>query len=164
MATDQFGSGGGFSSQFDQTNAVWQQAATAKYLKTVDQSTLPPTGSYPPTGRGTPDVSALGEGYQVYVGGHPESVGGTSASSPAFASMVSLLNEARLNAGKKPMGFLNPFLYQNEEAFTDITLGSNKVGRGGNKLPYGWECSAGWDPATGLGTPLFSKLMAAAMK
>ena len=27
----------------------------------------------------------------------------------------------------------------------------------------GWNCSKGWDPATGLGTPLFKKLMAAAM-
>ena len=53
--------------------------------------------------------------------------GGTSASSPAFSSMVSLLNEARLSAGKKPMGLLNPFLYQNVDAFTDVTVGSNKV-------------------------------------
>ena len=78
--------------------------------------------------------------------------------------MVSLINEARLNAGKKPMGLLNPFLYQNTAAFTDITVGSNKVGRGGQKLEYGWNCSAGWDPVTGLGTPLFPKLLAAAMK
>ena len=164
MASDQFGSGGGFSKQFDQTNAQWQAAAVAKYLKTVEPSTLPPAGSFPPMGRATPDVSALGEGYQVVVGGHVTSVGGTSASSPAFSSMVSLLNEARLNAGKKPMGLLNPFLYQNEDAFTDVTAGSNKVGRGGQPLPYGWNCSAGWDPATGLGTPQFAKLLAAAMK
>ena len=74
MATDQFGSGGGFSKQFDQTNAAWQAAATAKYLKTVDPSTLPPADSFPAGGRGTPDVSALGEGFQVYVGGHPTAV------------------------------------------------------------------------------------------
>ena len=61
MASDQFGSGGGFSFQFDQTNAAWQAKATAKYLSTADQSTLPPAGSYPAKGRGTPDVSALGE-------------------------------------------------------------------------------------------------------
>jgi len=48
-------------------------------------------------------VSALGEGYQVLVDGRPNSVGGTSASSPMFAGLVSLLNEARLNAGKKQM-------------------------------------------------------------
>jgi hypothetical protein len=163
MATDQFGSGGGFSKQFDQTNAAWQADATAKYLKTVDPSTLPPADSFPATGRGTPDVSALGEGFQVYVGGHPTGVGGTSASSPTFAGLVSLLNEARLTAGKPAMGFLNPFLYKNPDAFFDVVKGSNKVGRGGEPLPYGWNCSAGWDPATGLGTPLFKNLMIAAM-
>jgi tripeptidyl-peptidase-1 len=164
MATDQFGSGGGFSAQFGQSpNAKWQSAAVAKYLSTVDPSTLPPADSFPAMGRATPDVSALGEGYQVFVNGKAESVGGTSASSPAFASMVSLLNEARLNAGKPAMGFLNPFLYTNADAFTDVVKGSNKVGRGGQALAYGFNCSAGWDPATGLGTPLFDKLLAAAM-
>jgi subtilase family serine protease len=164
MATDQFGSGGGFSKQFAQSpNAEWQSAAVAQYLKTVDASTLPPADSFPAMGRATPDVSALGEGYQVFVNGKAESVGGTSASSPAFAAMVSLLNEARLNAGKPAMGFLNPFLYKNADAFTDVTKGSNKIGRGGNLLPYGFNCSAGWDPATGLGTPKFDKLLAAAM-
>ena len=96
--------------------------------------------------------------------GHTMPVGGTSASSPAFAGLVSLMNEARMTAGKPALGFLNPFLYQNEDAFTDVTQGSNKIGRGGNTLPYGFNCSAGWDPATGLGTPLFDKLLAAAMK
>ena len=52
----------------------------------------------------------------------------------------------------------------NTDAFTDITVGSNKVGRGGEKLTYGWNCSTGWDPVTGVGTPLFGKLLAAAMK
>jgi len=163
MATDQFGSGGGFSNQFNQDNATWQASAVAKYLSTVDQSTLPPAGSFDPKGRATPDVSALGEGYQVVVRDQVEPVGGTSASSPFFASLVSLLNEARLNANKPVMGFLNPFLYKNADAFNDVTAGSNKIGRGGQKLPYGWNCSAGWDPATGLGTPKFDKLLSAAM-
>ena len=163
MASDQFGSGGGFSSQFNQANAAWQAKATAQYLSSVDQSTLPPASSYPAKGRGTPDVSALGEGYQVYVNGQPESVGGTSASTPAFAGMMSMLNDARLQAGMPVMGFLNPFLYKNADAFTDVTTGSNKIGRGGEALPYGWNCSAGWDPVTGLGTPVFSKLLKAAM-
>ena len=33
-------------------------------------------------------------------------VGGTSASTPAFAGMVSLLNEHRLNKGGNPLGIL----------------------------------------------------------
>lgn len=164
MATDQFGSGGGFSVQFQQEpHAKWQESAVASYLSTVNASTLPPAGSFPPKGRATPDVSALGEGYQVIVAGRTGSVGGTSASCPAFAAMVSLLNEARLDAGKPAMGFLNPFLYANPDAFTDITKGSNKIGRGGSPLRYGFDCAEGWDPATGLGTPKFDKLLAAAM-
>ena len=135
----------------------------AAYLSTVNASSLPPVGSFPPKGRATPDVSALGEGYQVIIGGRAGSVGGTSASCPAFAAMVSLLNEARLGAGEPAMGFLNPFLYANPDAFTDVTKGSNKIGRDGSPLRYGFDCAKGWDPATGLGTPKFDKLLAAAM-
>jgi tripeptidyl-peptidase-1 len=61
------------------------------------------------------------------------------------------------------MGFLNPFLYKNADAFTDVTKCSNKFGRSGNHLPYGFNCSVGWDPATGLGAPKFDMLLAAAM-
>ena len=59
--------------------------------------------------------------------------------------------------------FFAPNIRENSDAFFDVVKGSNKVGRGGEPLPYGWNCSKGWDPATGLGTPLLKKLMAAAM-
>ena len=165
MATDQFGSGGGFSRMFDQTDAQWQAAATAAYLKKGGMlPKFPPKGSFAPNGRGTPDVSALGEGYQVYVSGSVKSVGGTSASAPAFAGLISLINEARFSAGKQQMGFLNPFLYQHPEAFFDVVNGTNAIGRGTGPLDYGFAAAAGWDAATGLGTPHFDKLLAAAMK
>jgi tripeptidyl-peptidase I len=35
------------------------------------------------------------------------------------------INEARLTAGKSPVGFINPVLYQNPQVFNDITNGSN---------------------------------------
>ena len=108
-------------------------------------------------------MSALGEGYQVIVGGKAESVGGTSASSPAFAGYVSLINEARFRAGKPQMGFINPFLYANPHAFTDIVKGTNAIGRGTGDLQYGFAAAPGWDAATGLGTPLFDKLLEAAL-
>eukprot|EP01047_Picozoa_sp_COSAG01_P070109 COSAG01_NODE_10540_length_2136_cov_1.128130_2_plen_297_part_00 len=133
-AADQFGSGGGFSRQFDQTDAQYQVTAVAKYMSTVDPSTLPPATSYAATGRGTPDVSFLGEGYQVIIGGRAKSVGGTSATAPAFAGMVSLLNEARFRVGKKQLGFLNPFLYANADSFTDVVKGTNKIGRKGQSM------------------------------
>ena len=34
--------------------------------------------------------------------------GGTSASTPIFATMVSAINDARLAIGKRPVGWLNP--------------------------------------------------------
>lgn len=166
MATDQFGSGGGFSKLFGQSpNAKWQSADVANYLKVVPKGLpFPPTSSFPATGRATPDVSALGEGFQVIQQGRTMPVGGTSASAPTFAGLVSLLNEARLQKGGKAMGFLNPFLYQNAESFTDVTVGTNAIGRGTGPIKYGFNCTEGWDPATGLGTPNFDKLLAAATK
>lgn len=65
-------------------------------------------------------------GYQIVADGHLGSVGGTSASAPAFAGMISLINEALLQKGGKQLGFLNPFLYKNEATgFTDVTVGAS---------------------------------------
>ena len=92
----------------------------------LNQSSNLPKGAFNRTGRGTPDVSALGEGYQVMQGGKVTPAAGTSASTPYFASLISLINDARLQAGKKQLGFLNPWIYKNRHtAFTDITIGSN---------------------------------------
>jgi subtilase family serine protease len=165
MATDQFGSGGGFSQMFNQSaHAQWQIEAVQKYVNhPPNDPHYPPAGSFPVHGRATPDVSALGEGYQVFTDGAAQSVGGTSASAPAFAGMVALLNEARMQKGEPAMGFLNPFLYQNADAFKDVTLGTNAIGRGDGPIKFGFNCTKGWDPATGLGTPIFPKLLSAAL-
>ena len=134
----------------------------AAYLKGAPQ--LPPAGSFPPLGRATPDVSTLGEGYHVYAGGRNGPVGGTSASTPTFAALISLLNEARLQAKMPPMGFVNPFVYKHADtAFFDVVKGTNAIGRGTGPLEYGFNCTKGWDPATGVGTPHFGRLLAAAM-
>lgn len=34
--------------------------------------------------------------------------GGTSASAPIFASFIAAINDARIAAGKGPVGFINP--------------------------------------------------------
>jgi subtilase family serine protease len=159
MATDQFGSGGGFSTMFTAFDS--QASATKAYLANAPQ--LPPKGSYPPGGRGTPDVSALGEGFRVLSNGRDSPVGGTSASAPTFAAVVSLLNEALLQKGHKQMGNLNQWIYQNTGAFTDVTVGTNAIGRGTGPIAYGFNCTKGWDPATGVGTPIFPKMLAAAI-
>ena len=46
--------------------------------------------------------------YVVAVDGQFELVFGTSASSPALASILYAINDARLAIGKKPIGFINP--------------------------------------------------------
>eukprot|EP00463_Aulacantha_scolymantha_P004414 TRINITY_DN5530_c0_g1_i1.p1 TRINITY_DN5530_c0_g1~~TRINITY_DN5530_c0_g1_i1.p1 ORF type:complete len:169 (+),score=19.93 TRINITY_DN5530_c0_g1_i1:453-959(+) len=67
MATDQFGSGGGFSSMFPVPE--YQKDAIASYFNTEPASKLPPGEFYNRAGRATPDISGLGEGYQVIVRG-----------------------------------------------------------------------------------------------
>ena len=89
--------------------------------------------------------------------GHVSPVGGTSASTPVFAGLISLINEARLQAGKKQMGFLNPWIYQNADAFTDVTKGDNARGRGPFKEPYGYSCSKA--PLNALFVPLIAPLI-----
>merc|ERR1712127_508150 len=90
-------------------------------------------------------------------GGRVMAVGGTSASTPSWGAVISLLNEECLSAsgGKKTLGFVNPLFYQKPDAFNDITKGTNAIG---NNAASGWKCTEGWDAATGLGTPNFAKL------
>jgi len=103
--------------------------------------------------RAYPDISAIGLKVVTVWLNNTYGVGGTSASTPIVAGIVTLLNEARIAAGKGPIGFLNPTLYKHPEAFNDITVGGNP-GCG----TAGFKCAPGWDPVTGLGTPIYPKL------
>jgi tripeptidyl-peptidase-1 len=163
MATTQFGSGGGFSYDYDIPS--YQADAIKAYL-----AKNPKTGSdsYATNGRGSPDVSLLGEQFEVYTSGpfggiEKVAVGGTSASTPSWGAIISLLNEECLSAsgGSKKLGFVNPLFYQNADAFNDITKGSNAVGE---NAASGWKCTEGWDAATGLGTPKFTNLQTVVRK
>ena len=98
--------------------------------------------------------------YCITLNGGATGAYGTSAATPTFATVVAKLNELRLAAGKAPMGFANPFFYKNPDCFQDITTGNND-GRNGGK--GGFPAIKGWDAATGLGSPNFSKLASAAM-
>ena len=160
MSTDQFGSGGGFSSMFGAFKD--QEEDIANYFKIATQ--LPPSDAFNKSGRATPDVAALGEGFQVITGGQTQPVGGTSASAPTFGAVIPLLNEARLSSGKPPLGYLNPWLYGNPAILTDIVKGNNAIGRGPFHLPYGFNCTKGYDPVSGLGTPDYEKMLQSAMK
>lgn len=104
MAAQSYGSGGGFDYTINRTMTSWQDAAVAGYFASVAKATLPPASSYAPNGRGTPDVAAMSEGFQVVNGFGVHAIAGTSASTPTFGSLVSLLNAARFQAGKPAMG------------------------------------------------------------
>lgn len=69
-------------------------------------------------------------------------VGGTSASAPTFASVISLLNDYRFSRGGKSLGYLNPWLYAyGWKGLNDIVSGSSS---GCNTA--GFAARKGWDP------------------
>eukprot|EP00756_Hemistasia_phaeocysticola_P032237 Hpha_TRINITY_DN16398_c2_g1::TRINITY_DN16398_c2_g1_i1::g.62843::m.62843/K01279/TPP1, CLN2; tripeptidyl-peptidase I len=165
-AVTKFGSGGGFSWRWPVQE--WQTQQAADYMKWSDAAgDTPKENDFHRGGRATPDMAGLGEGYQV-VHGSPDkpttsSVGGTSASAPMFAALVSLLNEQRLQKGKSSLGFINPLIYTlgaQGKGFRDVTVGDNRKDSGGNHLSQGWYCTEGWDAVTGFGTPKFQELLA----
>jgi len=144
-------SGGGFSNRYGIPQ--YQIEAINSYHQ---KRPTPSSQYYNTTGAGFPDVAAVGLQFWTYVGGIPTEIGGTSASTPVVAGIISLLNDARMSAGKKPLGNVNQLFYQHPEVFTDITKGTN-TGGGGCGVG-GFTAAIGWDPITGMGTPNFQKL------
>lgn len=103
-----------------------------------------------------PDVSAVGMNFPIYTANNSNAtlgecasklalIDGTSASTPLFASVVALINDARIKANKSSIGFINPALYANPQLFNDITNGSNP---GCNYA--GFNATEGWDAVTGM--------------
>jgi len=141
--------GGGFSTIF--SAPAYQQAAIKSYFNGLPAAQQPATG-YAATGRGYPDVAMAGLNYEVVIAGKTYKVSGTSASAPVVAGMVSLVNAARLKAGKPALGFLNTAIYQNGVKFSnDVTSGENQCTASKVCCDQGFYASAGWDPLTGFG-------------
>ena len=99
-------------------------------------------------GRGVPDVAGNADpqtGYRLIVGGHPRTVGGTSAVAPLWAALIARIAEA---TGQR-FGLIQPALYADVTPGTavpwlnDITSGCNGA----------YNAAPGWDACTGLGTP-----------
>jgi tripeptidyl-peptidase-1 len=172
-------SSGGFSDYFKQP--AYQKAAVTTYLtKYLPAATRKAFSQYADfSGRGFPDVSAhsLTPWYDVVANGEHDISGGTSAAAPVFSAIIALVNDALLRKGKKPLGFLNPFMYQyGVKGLTDITAGAavgcNGInGQTGQSVPGGgivpgaaWNATKGWDPSTGLGVPDFKALTRIAME
>jgi subtilase family serine protease len=109
-------------------------------------------------GRLNPDVSfnaQIDGGVLAYLGflGSWAVFGGTSASSPAWAAIIALANQA--NGG--PLGFVTPKIYRLGNmglaaTFHDITVGNNSD-LDGQFAVDGYIATPGYDLTTGEGTP-----------
>ena len=140
--------------------------------------------------RGVPDLSwnaAVNGGVLVYTSYFPTDsapgfhiYGGTSAASPQVAGVVALANQQQRESGGKPIGYLNPLLYQKVQssAFKDIvpeTYGTavsgqlvdntlfdyNGDGQAVTPGPVpGHPVLGGWDETTGFGSPKASQVVA----
>jgi len=99
--------------------------------------------------RGVPDVAGNGDpvtGYPVRVDGQNFVIGGTSAVAPLMSGLTLRLNQI---AGRS-VGDFNAFAYANPADFSDVTVGNNGA----------FSTGPGWDPTTGLGSPVGAKLLA----
>ncbi|KZT63834.1 subtilisin-like protein [Daedalea quercina L-15889] len=147
-------SGGGFSNVFAIPD--WQVDAVHGYLNNYSVAYAADVYNSSGISRGYPDIALNGLNYSVISNGLIQLVAGTSASAPTAAAILSGVNDARLAAGKSPIGFINPTIYSSNfsSGFNDITSGNNP-GCGTD----GFSAQPGWDPVTGLGTLNFPKLL-----
>ncbi len=105
-------------------------------------------------GRGVPDLAGVADpetGYNIYLHGKAGVIGGTSAVAPLVAGLIARINQLK----KKPVGFIQPKIYQAATAFRDITSGNNITTTTGK----GYTATKGWDGCTGLGVADGKKLM-----
>ena len=152
LQADSLSTGGFAASPLNKAGA-WQHAAIAAYMKT--------TGTRPAkidvTQRAVPDVSAYDDDISIIQNGASTALSGTSAACPIVAGIIASINGAIAAAGHDTtLGFVNPFLYANQEAFFDIVRGNNR----------GIAAVEGYDPISGLGTfstTTFEKLKTAAI-
>lgn len=107
--------------------------------------------------REVPDVSADADprtGATVVIGGRRTAGGGTSQAAPIWAGLCALLDQYLEQHGGHALGALNPLLYelaaskQPYPPFHDVTVGGNAV----------YQAGVGYDPASGLGTPIADDL------
>ncbi len=115
-------------------------------------------------GRVVPDVAALAGSpmYHVILAGSDTAIGGTSASAPLWAALITRVN-AELPEPQRQR-FITPLLYQRgpdgatrgAEACRDITEGQNA------SYPspgVGYSATPGFDAVSGWGTPVGTRLL-----
>jgi subtilase family serine protease len=140
-------SGGGFS-RFYKTPSYQQNEGQAVENQLANR-------------RGVPDVSGAADPYTglaIYIDGAWTLAGGTSAAAPLWAGIVAVGSQL----ANRPLGFLNSALYKIASStnyaqdFRDVTQGNNTNTVTNVK---GYSAVTGWDPVTGLGSPIADKLL-----
>ena len=111
-----------------------------------------PTTGYVVYWNGTGAVAGAATGWQV--------LGGTSGAAPVWAALLALADSSPACAGKS-IGYADPALYAAASShyatdFHDPTQGNNDFG----VTTQGFSAKHGYDPATGLGTPNATPLVA----
>ena len=108
------------------------------------------------TKRNIPDVAlTANQVYSTYDNGSAGSTGGTSCAAPLWAGFMALVNQQAASLGNSSVGFINPAVYalshtaSYTNCFHDTTAGNNAWSSSGGKF----SAVAGYDLATGLGTP-----------
>lgn len=161
-------SGGGFANTSVEGYSPipdWQASVVQAYLDSGSYAASTGRGTTPALtslGRGYPDISGFAGNIGIVVDGVSGGSGGTSASAPFLAGVISVLNSHLISAGKGYVGFLNPTLYAAHSAtqgaaFNDVIVGDINC-RGQNSpglaicCSTGYSAIPGWDPATGLGS------------
>lgn len=101
--------------------------------------------------RGVPDVALdAGTPVSVVLQGNGAAVDGTSVATPVWAGIAAIGDQFL----GRPLGLLNPGLYaiasgsNYSRDFHDVVSGSN-----------GYPAGPGWDPVTGLGSPIVGSLL-----
>ena len=168
--------GGGFSNAYPRP--AWQHEAVQSYFDRLAAAGHSPEPGYDTTGRGYPDVAFPGVNFVTVVGGVLSLVSGTSASTPALAGVVSLINAERVRLGLAGrVGWLNPTLYKAAQStslklYNDVVAGDNQgrisvteaLNATWNKTAVrycaeGFNATVGWDPTTGFGSVNFPPLL-----
>ncbi|HET7579981.1 MAG TPA: S53 family peptidase [Bacillales bacterium] len=111
----------------------------------------------PGTMRGIPDVAANADpesGYFIIFNGSPGVIGGTSASCPVWAAILTGMNQQRKSVGLELLSNIHDKLYTLDgKGFRDIDQGNNSYGG-----VEGYQAKPGWDYCTGWGSPNVGKL------
>ncbi len=142
------GSGGGVS-------AIWPMPSYQQPIYRNDPEAVN-NCSNPHGCRLVPDVSTLGEGFLVHTPAYGwDVIGGTSGSTPIFASGIALMESIDMHR----LGFLNPLLYdlyqRDKKTFVDVTRGNNDYHHVNGGL---FHAMVGYDVTSGLGTPIFYRI------